>query len=86
MAVGILHPGAVRTDMTGGHGMIDAQESVRGLLQRIDGLSLDNSGHFLRPERRRALGVVDGCALIPPSPRREPHECLRAATARRSSS
>lgn len=47
IAVGILHPGAVRTDMTGGHGMIEPEESVRGLLQRIDELSLETSGHFL---------------------------------------
>ncbi|HEX9208607.1 MAG TPA: SDR family oxidoreductase [Steroidobacteraceae bacterium] len=47
IAVGILHPGAVRTDMTGGHGMIEPEESVRGLLQRMDGLSLETSGHFL---------------------------------------
>jgi NAD(P)-dependent dehydrogenase (short-subunit alcohol dehydrogenase family) len=47
VAVGILHPGAVRTDMTGGHGMIDPPQSVRGLLQRIDELTLENSGRFL---------------------------------------
>jgi NAD(P)-dependent dehydrogenase (short-subunit alcohol dehydrogenase family) len=47
IAVAILHPGAVRTEMTGGHGMIDADESVRGLLQRIDELTLENTGRFL---------------------------------------
>ena len=47
IAVGILHPGAVRTDMTGGGGMIDPEQSVRGLLARIDELSLENSGRFL---------------------------------------
>ena len=47
IAVAILHPGAVRTDMTGGHGQIEAPESVRGLLERIDELALENSGRFL---------------------------------------
>ena len=47
IAVVILHPGAVRTGMTGGTGMIDADESVRGLLQRIDELTLETTGRFL---------------------------------------
>ena len=44
--VAILHPGAVRTEMTAGHGLIDAPESVVGLITRIDALSADNSGTF----------------------------------------
>jgi len=47
VAVVILHPGAVRTEMTGGQGMIEAKESVRGLLQRIDGLQLETTGRLL---------------------------------------
>jgi NAD(P)-dependent dehydrogenase (short-subunit alcohol dehydrogenase family) len=47
VAVAILHPGAVRTEMTGGSGMIDADEAVRGLLRRIDELTLEQSGRFL---------------------------------------
>jgi NAD(P)-dependent dehydrogenase (short-subunit alcohol dehydrogenase family) len=47
VAVAILHPGAVRTGMTGGSGMIDTDESVRGLLRRIDELTLETSGRFL---------------------------------------
>lgn len=47
IAVVLLHPGAVRTDMTGGGGMIGPEESARGLLARIDELSLENSGRFL---------------------------------------
>jgi hypothetical protein len=42
----VLHPGYVRTDMTGHNGLIDAQESARGLIARIDELSLDTSGGF----------------------------------------
>jgi NAD(P)-dependent dehydrogenase (short-subunit alcohol dehydrogenase family) len=47
VAVVILHPGSVRTEMTRGHGMIEAEKSVRGLLQRIDELRLETSGRFL---------------------------------------
>lgn len=46
IAVVILHPGFVRTEMTGGEGLIDAPESAAGLIQRIDALTLDSSGTF----------------------------------------
>jgi len=46
IAVAILHPGYVRTDMTGQSGLIDTDESVAGLLERIDELNLQNSGSF----------------------------------------
>jgi len=47
IAVVILHPGSVRTEMTHGRGMIEADEAVRGLLQRIDELRLETTGRFL---------------------------------------
>ena len=47
IAVVVLHPGAVRTDMTNGQGTIDAEASARGLLQRIDELELPATGRFL---------------------------------------
>jgi NAD(P)-dependent dehydrogenase (short-subunit alcohol dehydrogenase family) len=47
IAVVILHPGAVRTGMTGGQGNIDADASASGLLQRIDELDLAVTGRFL---------------------------------------
>lgn len=47
IAVAMLHPGSVRTEMTGGHGAIEADESARGLLQRIDELRLETTGRFL---------------------------------------
>ncbi|MGA8032299.1 MAG: SDR family oxidoreductase [Casimicrobiaceae bacterium] len=47
IAVVLLHPGSVRTEMTRGHGMIETDESVRGLLQRIDELRLETTGRFL---------------------------------------
>ena len=46
IAVAILHPGYVRTDMTGQSGLIEVDEAVAGLLERIDQLSLKNSGGF----------------------------------------
>jgi NAD(P)-dependent dehydrogenase (short-subunit alcohol dehydrogenase family) len=46
IAVVILHPGFVRTRMTGGSGMLDAAESAAGLIARIDELSLETSGRF----------------------------------------
>ena len=46
IAVALLHPGYVRTDMTAHNGLIDADESVRGLLARMDALRLESSGGF----------------------------------------
>lgn len=46
IAVAILHPGFVRTEMTKHEGMVDPPESARGLIARIDALNLDNSGGF----------------------------------------
>lgn len=46
IAVGIFHPGYVRTRMTGNQGLIDADESARLLLLRIDELSPRESGVF----------------------------------------
>lgn len=47
IAVIILHPGSVRTAMTRGQGMIAVEESVSGLLQRIDELRIETTGRFL---------------------------------------
>ena len=49
IAVGLLHPGLVATDMTGGQG-IDPVVSAAGLIQRFDELSLENSGGFWHAE------------------------------------
>lgn len=46
IAVAILHPGFVRTDMTAGHGGIDAKDAAAQLLARIDALTLETSGTF----------------------------------------
>lgn len=45
IAVALIHPGMVATEMTGGHG-IPAEDSVRGYLARIDEVSLENTGRF----------------------------------------
>jgi len=49
IAVALLHPGLVATDMTGGSGITPA-DSARGLIQRIDELTLENSGGFWHAE------------------------------------
>jgi len=46
VAVAILHPGFVRTEMTGHQGLIDAPESVAGLIARIDEVTLETTGTF----------------------------------------
>jgi NAD(P)-dependent dehydrogenase (short-subunit alcohol dehydrogenase family) len=46
VAVAILHPGFVRTDMTGNQGLIDPPESAAGLIARIDEVTLETSGTF----------------------------------------
>ncbi len=46
IAVAILHPGFVRTGMTGNQGLVDAPESAEGLIARMDALNLENSGSF----------------------------------------
>lgn len=46
IAVAILHPGFVRTDMTGNQGLVDPPESAAGLIARIDELTLETSGGF----------------------------------------
>lgn len=42
----LLHPGYVRTEMTNGSGLIDAQESVAGLLEIIQHKGLAETGSF----------------------------------------
>ncbi|MGB2924290.1 MAG: SDR family oxidoreductase [Limnothrix sp.] len=47
IAVGILHPGLVKTRMTGFRDEgISTEESVTGLLARVEELNLDNTGTF----------------------------------------
>ncbi len=46
VAVAILHPGFVKTEMTDRHGNVEPDAAARDLLARIDDLTLDNSGTF----------------------------------------
>ena len=46
IAVVLLHPGYVRTDMTGGRGDVEPAEAAAGLVERIDELSGADSGTF----------------------------------------
>ena len=46
IAVGLLHPGFVRTGMTGHNGLVDTDESAAGLVDRIDALSAQSTGSF----------------------------------------
>ncbi len=46
IAVGIYHPGWVRTDMGGSSADISVDEAARGLAARFEALSLENTGCF----------------------------------------
>jgi len=46
IAVAILHPGYVRTDMTDLHGNVAPSTAAGQLIARIDALTLENSGTF----------------------------------------
>ncbi|MDX1509150.1 MAG: SDR family oxidoreductase [Woeseiaceae bacterium] len=52
IAVALLHPGLVATDMTRGKG-IAAADSAAGLIERIDELNMENSGGFWHAEGYR---------------------------------
>jgi NAD(P)-dependent dehydrogenase (short-subunit alcohol dehydrogenase family) len=49
IAVGILHPGMVATDMTSGTG-VPVAHAAGGLIARMDGLTMENSGSFWHAE------------------------------------
>ena len=52
VAVALLHPGMVATDMTGGSG-VAVPESAAGLLERIDALGIADSGGFWHADGHR---------------------------------
>ena len=53
ITVALLHPGYVRTDMTGGNGHIDPDQAAAQLLEQIEALEIEDSGCF-----RHANGEV----------------------------
>jgi NAD(P)-dependent dehydrogenase (short-subunit alcohol dehydrogenase family) len=53
IAVILLHPGYVRTDMTGGSGGTSPEDSAKGLIERIDELDLEGTGGFWHAEGYR---------------------------------
>ena len=44
--VAVLHPGFIRTEMTGGNGNEDPPVAAKGLIARIDELNADRNGRF----------------------------------------
>jgi NAD(P)-dependent dehydrogenase (short-subunit alcohol dehydrogenase family) len=52
IAVALLHPGMVATDMTGGRG-VTPEQSAGGLIKRMDALAMTDSGSFWHAEGER---------------------------------
>ncbi|MFT5587705.1 MAG: NAD(P)-dependent dehydrogenase (short-subunit alcohol dehydrogenase family), partial [Cognaticolwellia sp.] len=46
IAVALLHPGYVQTDMTDRRGNVSPAASAKGLIERMDALTLEKSGSF----------------------------------------
>jgi NAD(P)-dependent dehydrogenase (short-subunit alcohol dehydrogenase family) len=53
VAVAILHPGMVKTDMVGDGGEVEPADAARGLLARIDELTLETTGGFWHAKGQR---------------------------------
>lgn len=52
IAVALLHPGMVATDMTGGRG-VAPEQSAGGLIKRMDALTMKDTGSFWHAEGER---------------------------------
>jgi NAD(P)-dependent dehydrogenase (short-subunit alcohol dehydrogenase family) len=53
IVVGLLHPGFVRTTMTGGRGDVTPEHAASQLIERIDAFSLETSGEFFHANGQR---------------------------------
>ena len=54
VAVAILHPGMVKTDMIGAnHGEVEPADAARDLLARVDALTLETTGGFRHAKGQR---------------------------------
>ena len=53
VAVAILHPGMVKTEMTGDHGQVEPLDAARGLLARLDEVTLETTGGFWHANGQR---------------------------------
>ncbi|MEM6293154.1 MAG: SDR family oxidoreductase [Myxococcota bacterium] len=47
IAVGLVHPGFVRTAMSDGRGHLGPEQAAEGILARVDALSMETSGTFV---------------------------------------
>ena len=53
VAVRLLHPGWVQTEMTGGTGHVTADEAAEGLIECMDTLTLESTGEFWHAQGTR---------------------------------
>jgi NAD(P)-dependent dehydrogenase (short-subunit alcohol dehydrogenase family) len=53
IAVALLHPGYVRTDMVGGGGDVEPDTAAEGLIARLDELELETTGGFWHANGQR---------------------------------
>lgn len=53
IAVALLHPGYVRTEMVGGGGDVEPEQAAAGLVARMDELNIDTTGGFWHAKGQR---------------------------------
>jgi NAD(P)-dependent dehydrogenase (short-subunit alcohol dehydrogenase family) len=53
IAVALLHPGYVRTEMVGGGGDVEPEQAAAGLVARMDELQIDTTGGFWHAKGQR---------------------------------
>ena len=55
IALALLHPGYVKTDMTNHNGLITPKESAAGLIKRMDELDMSTTGSFVHTSGERLV-------------------------------